>query len=145
MTGYNASLLNGYGQLLDTAGVASFSTSGVYAENLTAVFIGVTPDKPDNAVTLMTYPVDSNDHGNAITGLQVKFRGLRTSITGVIELSDAVYDLLHNKQHYEVNGVHVELSWHQSGAWMGQDDNQRVERVDNFYLRAERVALNNQP
>lgn len=145
MTGYNASLLDGYGQLLDAAGVAAYATTGVYPADQAAIFIGITPDQPDSAVTLMTYPVDNNDLGNATTGLQIKIRGPRTAVTGIIDLSDAVYDLLHNRQHYEVNGVHVELSWHQSGAWMGQDDNQRVERVDNFYLRAERVAPNNQP
>lgn len=139
---YNADLLGGYAQLLDDNGIAVYLTSGAYSPAAVAVFIGITPDKPDRSVTLMTYPVDANDLGNTTTGLQVKTRGLRNP-NEVTELADSIYDLLHNKQHYAVGGVHVELSWHQSGAWMGQDDQQRIERVDNFYLRAERVAPNN--
>lgn len=142
--GYNSKLLTGFGQLLETEGLGVFATSGTYPDDVWGVFIGMTPDKPDRALTLMSYPVDDSDLTNVITGVQFRMRGGRDP-REVENMSDAVYDLLHNRSHYTVNGIHIELSWRQSGAWMGQDANQRVERVENFYMHAERSALNQIP
>ncbi|QNJ57623.1 tail terminator [Streptomyces phage Keanu] len=137
--GYNSRLLTGLGQLLDAEDLGVFATSGTYPEEGWAVFIGLTPDKPDRAITLMSYPVEDTDLTSVITGVQFRFRGGRDP-REIENQSDAVYNLLHNKEHYALNGVSVNLSWRQSGAWMGQDTNQRIERVENFYLRTEREA-----
>lgn len=137
--GYNSRLMTGLGQLLDDQGLGVFATSGTYPEDGWGVFVGLTPDKPDRAITLMTYPVEDTDLTSVITGVQIRFRGTRDP-REIENQSDALYNLLHNREHYELGGVPVNLSWRQSGAWMGQDSNQRIERVENFYLRTERVA-----
>jgi hypothetical protein len=137
--GYNTRLMTGVGQLLDDEGIGVFATTGTYAADAWAVFIGLTPDQPDRAITLMTYPVEDTDLTSMITGLQIRFRGLRDP-REVENTSDAVYNLLHMREHYRLNDVPVNLSWRQSGAWMGQDQNQRIERVENFYLRTERES-----
>jgi len=139
VSGYNSTLMTGFAQLFEDASLGMFDTSGVYPEDAVGIFLGMTPDKPDRALTIMSYPVEDTDLTNVITGLQLRFRGSRDP-RQVEDLSDAVYDLIHNKSHYQVNGIHVELSWRQSGAWMGQDANQRVERVENYYMHAERAA-----
>lgn len=139
--GYNTRLMTGIGQLLDAEGLAAFTTSGTYPEDDWAVFIGLTPDKPDKAITLMAYPVEDTDLTSVITGVQIRFRGQRDP-REVENTADAVYDLLHNREHWVCNGVPVNLSWRQSGTWMGQDPNQRIERVENFYLRTERTSPN---
>ena len=137
--GYSSRLMTGLGQLLDAEGLGVFNTAGTYPADAWAVFLGLTPDKPDKAVTLMTYPVEDTDLTSVITGVQFRLRGQRDP-REVENMSDALYDLLHNRQHYQLNGVPVNLSWRQSGAWMGQDANQRIERVENFYLRTERES-----
>jgi hypothetical protein len=137
--GYNSKLMTGIGQLLDEENLGIFATSGTYAEDAWAIFIGLTPDKPDRAITLMAYPVEDTDLTTVITGVQFRFRGGRDP-REVENQSDAVYDLLHNRQHFVINSIPIDLSWRQSGAWMGQDANQRVERVENYYLHAERAA-----
>lgn len=137
--GYNSRLMTGLGQLLHDEGVGVFSTEGTYAADAWAIFIGLTPDQPDRAITLMSYPVEDTDLTSAITGVQIRFRGTRDP-REIENQSDAVYDLLHNREHYRVNDIPVNLSWRQSGAWMGQDANQRIERVENFYLRTERES-----
>lgn len=137
--GYNTRLMTGLGQLLDSQGLGVFATTGTYSVTDWGVFIGVTPDKPDLAITMMTYPVEDTDLTSVITGVQFRLRGLRDP-REIENMSDAIYDLLHMRQHYEINGIPVNLSWRQSGAWMGQDTNQRIERVENFYLRTEREA-----
>lgn len=139
--GFNTKLMTGLAQLIHTNGIGVFATSGTYADDVWAIFLGLTPDKPDRAITLMSYPVEDTDLINVITGVQFRFRGTRDP-REVENVSDAIYDLIHNKSHYVVNGVPINLSWRQSGAWMGQDANQRVERVENFYLHAERSAPN---
>ena len=137
--GYNSKLLTGLAQLLETEGLGVFATSGTYDAGEWGIFLGLTPDQPDQAITLMSYPVEDTDLVTVITGVQFRFRGTRDPRI-VENQSDAVYDLLHNRSHFVVNGIHIELSWRQSGAWMGQDANQRVERVENFYLHADRSA-----
>jgi hypothetical protein len=131
--------MTGFAQLFASNGIGSFDTSGVYPAGATAIFLGLTPDQPDRAITLMSYPVEDTDLTNVITGFQIRFRGGRDP-REVENISDSIYDLLHNRSQYDVNGIHIELSWRQSGSWMGQDQNQRVERVENFYLHAERAA-----
>jgi hypothetical protein len=137
--GYNTRLMTGIGQLLADSDLGVFTTSGTYADDAWAVFIGLTPDKPDHAITLMAYPVEDTDLTSVITGVQFRFRGGRDP-REIENQSDAVYDLFHNRSHYSLNGVPVNLSWRQSGSWMGQDSTQRIERVENYYLRTEREA-----
>lgn len=142
--GYNSKLMTGLAELLAAEGLGTFATEGTYGVDDWGIFLGLTPDQPDRAITLMTYPVDDKDLTTVITGVQVRFRGRRDP-REVENQCDAVYNLLHNKQHYYVNGIPIDLSWRQSGAWMGQDGNQRLERVENFYLHAERAAPNQLP
>ncbi len=142
--GYNSKLMTGFAEMFQAEGLGEFSTSGVYDANSWGLFIGLTPDHPDRAITLMTYPVEDTNTPDVITGLQIRFRGGRDP-REVENQSDAVFNLIHLKQHYSVNGVRVLLSWRQSGAWMGQDGNQRIERVENYYVRADRVTPNKLP
>lgn len=137
--GYSSRLMTGLGQLLHDEGLGVFSTAGTYPAEGWGVFIGLMPDKPDKMIAMMTYPVEDTDLTSVVTGVQFRLRGLRDP-REVENMSDAVYDLLHNREHYRVNGIPVNLSWRQSGAWMGQDPNQRIERVENFYLRTERES-----
>lgn len=137
--GYNTKLMTGLAQLIQAEELAVFTTVGTYPADAWAMFIGMTPDQPDKALTLMSYPVADTDLVTVITGVQIRLRGTRDP-REVENMSDALYDLFHNRSHYVVNGIHIELSWRQSGAWMGQDANQRVERVENFYLHADRSA-----
>lgn len=143
LTSYNSALMEGVGELLSGQGLAAFSTDPAFAYPADgwAVFLNLTPDKPDRAITLMTYPVEDTDLTNVVTGLQIKLRGGRDP-REVEAMSDALYDLLHMRGHYELGGVAVNLSWRQSGAWLGRDGNERIERSENFYLRTERDAPN---
>ena len=131
--------MTGLAQIMQSNGLGVFSTSGTYPDDSWGLFLGLTPDQPDRAVSIMAYPVEDTDLVTVITGVQFRLRGTRDP-REVENMSDALYDLLHNRSHFTVNGVTVELSWRQSGAWMGQDANQRVERVENFYLHADRSA-----
>ncbi len=139
--GYNVDLFDGLASLIQQAGIGVYKPTGVYLPNEVAVTMAITPDKPDKNITVTTYPVEDTDLTTVITGVQFKLRAGRDP--RVVEAAaDSLYDLFHNKRHYRLGPIHVELSWRQSATWLGQDSDQRIERVENFYFRAERAAPN---
>ncbi|MFG2963585.1 minor capsid protein [Streptomyces sp. NPDC048288] len=137
MTGYTSSLLDGIASLLAGAGVGAWRPDDVIGPGETGIYRAVMPDTPDRALCLTAYPVTDDDTTDAITGVQVRMRA-GPAADGVDDLADVVFDLLHNRQHYEVGGIHVALSWRQSQAWIGQDTKGRLELAANYYFRTVR-------
>ncbi|MFM9602678.1 minor capsid protein [Streptomyces turgidiscabies] len=137
MSGYTSSLLDGIAGLLAEAGVGVFTPDAVVENPATGIFRGVIPDQPDRALGLTAYPVEDSDNTNAITGVQIRMRAGRDP-DAIDDLADAVWDVLHNRRYYEVNGVRVGLSWRQSQAWIGQDALKRMELAGNYYFRTVR-------
>lgn len=137
--GFNADLLVGLATLLRDGGQGQFSQDGSYADDRPGIYLGTDPGRLSETLTMNTYPVEDTDLTNVTVGVQMRLRGGRDPLR-VSGRCDDLYDLLHNRQHYQLNGVHVNLSWRQSGTWVGQDSDQRMERVENFYFRAERPA-----
>ncbi|MCG7203954.1 minor capsid protein [Streptomyces arenae] len=137
MSAYTSSLLDGIAALLSNAGVASWRPDEVIGPGETGIFRAVMPDSPDRALCLTAYPVADDDTTNALTGVQVRIRAGQ-DVDEVDDLADAVFDQLHNRQHYALNGIHVVLSWRQSQAWIGQDTKGRMELTSNYYFRTVR-------
>lgn len=134
---YTSSLLDGIADLLDEAGVGVFRPDAVVSDPDTGIFRGVMPDTPERALGLTAYPVEDTDLTDAITGVQIRMRAGRDP-DAIDDLADAVFAALHNRQHYELGGIHVALSWRQSQAWIGQDAHGRMELTSNFYFRTVR-------
>lgn len=139
--GYNVDFLDGIAKMFQAFAIGVYRPSGVYLPDEVAITMAVTPAKPDKNITITTYPVEDTDLTTVITGLQCRIRSGRDPRVAEAT-ADAIYDLLHNKRHYMLGPIHVELSWRQSATWLGQDSDQRMERVENFYFRAERAAPN---
>ncbi|MEU6168093.1 minor capsid protein [Streptomyces tanashiensis] len=137
MSGYTTSLLEGLGVLIDGAGIAVWRPDGVIGPGETGLYSAIVPPEPDRAIGMTAYPVEDTDLTDAITGIQLRLRAGRNP-GDVLDLSDALFDLLHNRQHYELGGIHVALSYRQSQAWIGQDEHGRMELTSNFYFRAVR-------
>lgn len=138
---YNVDFLDGLGLMLHSRQIGVYRPTGTYSPGEVAITIGVTPDQPDRNITMTTYPVTDSDLTSVTTGVQFRLRGDRDPRT-VERMADQIYDLLHGRQHYQLGQIHVELSWRQSATWLGQDSNQRMERIENLYFRAERAAPN---
>ncbi|KMS71303.1 hypothetical protein ACH49_24715 [Streptomyces leeuwenhoekii] len=137
MSGYTSSLLDGIAGLLHEAGVGVFRPDGVVEPDETGIFRAVMPDQPDRAIGMTAYPVADDDTTNAITGVQFRMRAGRDP-DAIDDLADALFDVLHNRQHYQAGSVHVALSWRQSQAWIGQDAHGRMGLTSNFYFRTVR-------
>lgn len=136
---YNVDFLDGLASLMDAAGVGVYKPTGVYDPADKSITFGLTPLAPDMNFTITTYPVNDTDLTTVTTGVQFRIRGDRDPRTAE-GMADDLYNLLHNRRHYKLGPISVELSWRQSAAWLGQDTDQRTERVENFYFHAERAA-----
>jgi hypothetical protein len=136
---YTSSLLDGIAGLLEEAGVGVFRPDAVIEDPATGLFRGVMPDTPERAIGITAYPVEDTDLPDTVTGVQFRMRAGRDP-DAIDDLADAVFDALHNRQHYEVNGVLVALSWRQSQAWIGQDAHGRMELTSNYYFRTSRAG-----
>lgn len=137
MTGYTTQLLTGIATLLDAEGVGTYDEAAVITDPDTGIFRASMPAEPNRAIALNAYPVEDSDLTVAVTGVQIRMRAGRDP-GAVDDLADEVWAVLHNRQHYDVSGVHVEISWRQSQAWIGKDDHGRMELTSNFYFRTVR-------
>jgi hypothetical protein len=135
--GYTTSLLTGTAQILAAGGVGIYDPDAVIADPDTGIFLGSMPATPERALALNAYPVEDSDLTVAVTGVQIRMRAGRTA-GAVDDLADEVWAVLHNRQHYDASGVHVEVSWRQSQAWIGLDTNGRMELTSNYYFRTVR-------
>lgn len=134
---YTNQLLDGIAGLLEEAGVAVFRPDSVPADHETPIYRAVMPDTPDRAIAITDYPVEDNEHTNAITGVQFRLRAGRDP-DEIADLADGIFDALHNRRHYDCGDVHVALSYRQSQAWIGQDAHGRMELTSNYYFRTVR-------
>ncbi|MBQ0974565.1 hypothetical protein KBZ00_26055 [Streptomyces sp. RK31] len=134
---HETDLLRGVAELLDTQGVGTYDETGPLPAGSTGIVLGRLPDGPDRALALTTYPVGDDDSTDSITGVQVRIRA-GTNPLDVLDLSDAVFNALHNRRSWTARGVRVEISWRNSEAWIGQDQQGRMERSANYYVRTVR-------
>ncbi|MGQ4358567.1 minor capsid protein [Streptomyces sp. SAS_272] len=137
MSGYTSQLLDGIAGLLAEAGVGVFDSGAVISDPDTGIFRGVMPDTPERAIGITAYPVTDDDTTDAVTGVQLRMRAGRDP-DAIDDLADLVFDALHNRRQYRINGVYVALSWRQSQAWIGQDAHGRMELTSNYYFRTAR-------
>ncbi|MEV1079870.1 minor capsid protein [Streptomyces sp. NPDC050211] len=140
MSGYTGSLLDGIGGLLMETAVGIFDPNAVIQDPDTGIFRGVMPDTPERAIGLTAYPVQDDDTTDAITGVQARMRAGRDP-DAIDDLADAVWDVLHNRRSYRLNGIYIALSYRQSQAWIGQDAHGRMELTANYYFRTTRPGI----
>lgn len=140
--GYSADLADGLAQLLMDAGIGVYRPDGpAYTATETGITIASVPDTPDRLITITDYTVEDTDLADATTGMQVRMRA-GPDPRDVMRLSDAVFDLLHNRRRFLLSSVYVGLCWRQSETPMGVDVHGRIERSANYYLRTTRAASN---
>lgn len=134
---HETDLLRGIAELLATEGVGVYDETGPLPPDGTGIVLGRLPDGPGRVIGLTSYPVADDDSADSITGVQARMRA-GTDPTAVLDLSDAVFDVLHNRRTWTARAVRVEISWRNSEAWIGQDASGRMERTANYYFRTVR-------
>lgn len=131
---YTSGLLDGLCRLLADAGLGVYDTTAPISEGTTGIFRQTMPADPDRAMAVNAYPVEDGALRDVTTGVQIRMRAGRDP-AGVDDMADAVRDVLHNRTHYPLGAIHVEVSWRNSQAWIGQDDRSRMEATANYYFR----------
>lgn len=137
---WTTDLLDGLARLIAGAGVGVYRDTGIYTTGEVGITVTAVPDQPDQIIAITPYDVDSTSGTtDVVQGVQFRFRA-GPDPRVVIDREDVVFELLHGREHTEVGGVHVALTWRQSSAWIGKDPRGRNELTANYYLRAVRPA-----
>lgn len=132
---WTVQLTTGLAELVAAAGLGIWRPSGIYTTGETGITITVMPPSPDRIICLTPYPVEDGPLTAGITAVQARLRAGRDP-RDVQALADGLRDLLHHRAHSDIGGIHCELMWRQSQAWIGLDANGRAEITANYYLRA---------
>lgn len=128
-------VITGVAQLLDAAGIATWRPTGAYLAGETAITVGLLPPRPARALALTVYGSSDDPHlADSLVQLQVRTRG-SSDPRDVDVLADLVFDELHGRTGFDLDGVPVIEAHRESWASLGIDENGRWERSDNYYLQ----------
>jgi hypothetical protein len=148
--GWHTSLLTGLAAHLAANGVGSWRPDGsAYGAAETAIVLSTMPPRPDRVICLNAYPVDQDGFGDVTVGIQVRTRAGKDP-RQVLDLADAVYDLIDGAAAVNLGGIWLSQIFRRSGeelsAMAGVDRQaDRHERIDNYYVQASRPSANRAP
>ncbi len=108
--------------------------SPVYVAGEIGIHGLVLPESPDEAVALNLYPVQETP--DTIVGAQFRYRAKTDGRLDLIE--DALSNIWTDRWGGNLGDIRLVLATWASGASLGQDQNGRLERSMNIYLRVER-------
>jgi hypothetical protein len=140
MSGIQTNLLVGIATALQTAGLGTYNSSGVYTTVQTGIVFGTVPQGPDRIITLTPYGVaDDPALSDSVLGLQVRTRWGGANPSLVYDLDDLLFAYLHGRRGWTVNtgaaAVTIAQCLRNSGpASLGQDANLRWSLSSNYYL-----------
>lgn len=140
--GYTDDLLVGLAQLLaEDPAIGVWKPDEPYADDEVGIVLGRLPQSPDAGIALAAYSVtDDPVHADTTTGVQIRLRTASEGSGPTDDLADLIYDRLHGRWAFELNGIRVQWARRTSGAPLGVDQNQRRERSDNYYFDTWRPA-----
>lgn len=138
--GFQINLLTGVGELLDTAGVGRWLTSGTYVATDVAITIDQLPTGHAQAVTMGFYPVEDSAGTDSIVGIQFWIRGSPKNRQSAKNIADGLFNALHGLESTNIAGIPIIRIWRQSGASLGMDGNDRQELTENYYFQLTRTG-----
>ncbi|MEV2249406.1 minor capsid protein [Streptomyces sp. NPDC050147] len=137
--GHTSSIINGLAELFAAEGLGVYRPAGVVTDGETGVFLHRLPEAPARAFAITPYPVEDTGQTDVTDGLQIRMRA-GPDPNEVLDMADAVRDLLHMRENTLLGGVRLSLIWRQSQAPMGQDEHGREELTSNYYARSSRPS-----
>jgi hypothetical protein len=133
--GHTDDLLDGIAQFLATAGVGVFHDSA-YAQTDVGIGIGDLPEDCDRAIGIADYLTNDPypDQAMSTIGVQLAFRGAPNDRKSMTDLRDAAYQALQNLTYQQFGSCGVTQVLRVSSVPLGQDDHDRWEMTDNYYI-----------
>lgn len=133
--GFTSDLLTGLAEHLANAGLGlTWRPTGVYATSEIGILLQTIPTTPDRVVVLAPYPVTAGPRSDVVQGVQVRCRAAPGPPNPVLDLDDAIYQVLHGAENLRLGPVLVAHAWRTSAAPLGPDQNRRHETSSNYYL-----------
>lgn len=137
---FTGDLLAGLAQYLADAGAGIYRAAGDYQADEIAIVFGVMPEQPDSVILLSPYPVtDDPSLSDSVVAIQARCRA-GADLRDVEAIADTVFDVLHGATQFDAGAVRVVDCYRQSGVPLGQDQNNRLEHADNYYLTVHRPS-----
>ncbi|TDD90774.1 minor capsid protein [Actinomadura rubrisoli] len=147
--GWTRNLLVGLAEKLDERGLARWQPTGAYPlDGLPPIFLRTLGDLPDTALALVAYgdPETEGAGGLADVVQAVQMRTRAPAPDAVDDLADAIWDELHGAEMLRLGTgpaqIATTLIYRRSSAPLGQDEQGRYERTDNYYVTAARPTAN---
>lgn len=137
--GHTSSIVTGLAEILAAEGLGVYRPDGVYADDEIGIFLHRMPEAPARAYAITPYPVEDTGLSDVVDGVQIRMRA-GPDPRDVLDMADAVRDLLHMREGVVAGGVRLSLIWRQSQAPMGQDEHGREELTSNYYARSTRAS-----
>lgn len=137
---FDSDIVAGFAVLLaadvDASWAVTWRPTGAYQAGETPIFDSAVPPTPDRIITLTTYGL--GDHpvlSDSDIGLQVRTRSEGADPRDVKDLDDAIADALLGRFPMTLStDIRVQTLVRASWAPLGQDGNQRWNRVSNYNL-----------
>lgn len=137
--GHTSQILTGLAELMEQAGLGVYRSDEVIHDYEAGIFLHRLPESPDRAYVLTPYPVEDTGLTDVIDAIQIRMRA-GPNPTDVLDMADAVRNLLHMRESTTLGDVHVSLIWRESQGQMGQDSHGREELTSNYYARSNRPS-----
>ncbi|MDQ1053173.1 hypothetical protein QE394_001101 [Arthrobacter sp. SORGH_AS 212] len=139
--GFEYKLLIGLGEYLGSQSVGRWITSGTYLATDTAITVDALPATPDKAIAMTLYGVEDAGAGtDSVQGVQFRIRGKAGDRLSDKDISSRLFDALHGRTNFELNGIPIVRAWRQSATPLGPDGNNRQEHSHNYYLQLTRTG-----
>lgn len=142
--GFDTDLVAGFAQLLAEAdiGLTWHPDGTAYAADTIGLYDSAVPPTPDDVVTLTAYGLgDAATYADSTRGLQVRTRRAGQDPRPSKDLDDDIFDVLAGLYPTTLpTGIRIKTLVRSSSTPLGQDDNQRWERVSNYVLTLHRPA-----
>lgn len=132
----------GLAQLIADSGIGvTFNASGLYADSATGVIFKVMPAKPDRVVVLAVVPLlDEVGMPLGQVMVQTRFRGVPNNPLDVDDLGDSVERKINGLKDLTFGETHIIQMNRRQSVPNGQDDLDRWERIDQYYLDVDTAA-----
>ena len=135
------SLTTGLAELLHANNIGIWSLTG-YTETQLGIYDTLDPQSAETIV-LTEYPVSDagGDLTDSVRAIQVKVKRAGQDPRPARDTSTAIFDLLHGREHFTLDGQHIIQCLRQSSAYLGFDSAGH-QWSDNYYLNLNLATAN---
>ena len=125
----------GVAEALAGAGLGTWSPTAALPASSTGIVVQRVPSSPDRLIVLSPYSIDDDaTFADSTVGMQIRLRQARGGYLAMLDLEDAIFDLLHGRRDSTFGGVLVQTVTRRSSTSLGDDEQERPSWSSNYYF-----------